>query len=92
MSQELQFVQSLILVGANVILDARKWSVDSVRSLLLSAKGEHPDWSEHVGGEIEDRGYGMKGLIDAPLIAHGAGKGRWRGFLMHPAPHQRHIH
>ena len=38
MSQELQFVQSLILVGANVILDARKWSVDSVRSLLLSAK------------------------------------------------------
>lgn len=41
--------------------------------LALSAKGEHPDWSEHVGGEIENRGYGMKGLIDATLIAHGAG-------------------
>ena len=39
MSQELMFVQSLILAGTNVILDARKWSIDSVRSLLLSAKG-----------------------------------------------------
>lgn len=38
MSQELQFVQSLILVGTNIILDARNWSIDSVRSLLLSAK------------------------------------------------------
>ncbi|MEG0214107.1 MAG: hypothetical protein RR679_14060 [Glutamicibacter sp.] len=38
MTQELQFVQSLVLGGAHVILDARKWSTDSVRSLLLSAK------------------------------------------------------
>ena len=40
--------------------------------LALAAKGEKPDWSEEVGGSIEDRGYGLEGLIEPGLIAHGA--------------------
>lgn len=42
-------------------------------ALTLAAKGERPDWSESVGGELADRGYGMKGMIDTTLITHGAG-------------------
>lgn len=42
-------------------------------ALSLTAKGDRPDWSETVEGELEDRGFGMKGLIDPTLIAHGAG-------------------
>ena len=41
--------------------------------LALQASGKTPDWSEAVGGELDDRGYGMKGLIDRELIAHGLG-------------------
>lgn len=41
-------------------------------SLALAAKGETPDWSEEVGGEFEDRGYGVDGLLEPELMAHGA--------------------
>ncbi len=42
-------------------------------ALLLDSSGQQADWSETVGGQLEDRGFGMKGLIDSALIAHGAG-------------------
>jgi acetyl-CoA C-acetyltransferase len=38
--------------------------------LTLMAKGEKPDWSEEVEGQLEDRGFGMRGLLDKTLIAH----------------------
>lgn len=37
----------------------------------LSQTGETRDWSESVGGQIEDRGYGLEGLITGELIRHG---------------------
>ena len=40
-------------------------------TLSLAAKGEKPDWCEEIGGQLEDRGFGMKGLLDQTLIAHG---------------------
>ena len=40
--------------------------------LALSAKGEAPDWSEEVGGDLEDRGFGLDGLLEPALFAHGA--------------------
>ncbi|WP_108787335.1 acetyl-CoA acetyltransferase [Erythrobacter sp. Alg231-14] len=40
--------------------------------LALSAKGEKPDWSEAVGGECEDRGFGLDGMLEPALFAHGA--------------------
>ncbi|MEE1877074.1 acetyl-CoA acetyltransferase [Altererythrobacter litoralis] len=40
--------------------------------LALSAKGIKPDWSEEVGGSIEDRGFGLDGLLEPGLMAHGA--------------------
>lgn len=40
--------------------------------LALSAKGEAPDWSEQVGGEFEDQGFGTEGLMEMGLFAHGA--------------------
>ena len=42
-------------------------------ALALAGMGKKPDWSEAVGGALEDRGFGMKGLIDTILITHGAG-------------------
>ena len=40
--------------------------------LALSAKGEKPDWSEEVGGDLEDRGFGLEGMLEPALFAHGA--------------------
>lgn len=42
-------------------------------ALALARAGKQADWSETVGGPLEDRGFGMKGMIDNTLIAHGAG-------------------
>lgn len=39
--------------------------------LTLGKRGEKPDWSEEVEGSLEDRGFGMRGLLDSTLIAHG---------------------
>ena len=40
--------------------------------LALSAKGETPDWSEQIEGEYEDQGFGVDGMMEPPLFAHGA--------------------
>jgi acetyl-CoA C-acetyltransferase len=34
-------------------------------------KGDRPDFTEHAEGSVEDRGYGLEGIISAHLAAHG---------------------
>lgn len=45
-------------------------AISTVRALL--GAGETRDWSEEVGGELEDRGFGLEGMFDAELLRHGA--------------------
>ncbi len=40
--------------------------------LALSAKGEIPDWSEEIGGDFEDQGFGVEELLEPVLFMHGA--------------------
>jgi acetyl-CoA C-acetyltransferase len=40
--------------------------------LALTAKGETPDWSEAIGGDFEDQGFGVEELLEPALFAHGA--------------------
>lgn len=54
--------QCAVIVGSEVISTA----------LALAAKGETPDWSEQIGGTFEDRGFGLEGLLEPSLFAHGA--------------------
>jgi acetyl-CoA C-acetyltransferase len=49
------------IVGAEAISTA----------LALGKAGQAPDWSEDVGGDIEDRGFGLDGMLDPALIRHG---------------------
>ena len=51
-----------LLVGAEAISTVRH----------LTSRGESPDWSEGVGGQLEDRGYGLDGLLSRDLASHGA--------------------
>jgi acetyl-CoA C-acetyltransferase len=38
--------------------------------LHLQAKGETPDWSEAVEGDLEDRGYGLDGMFTPSILRH----------------------
>ena len=37
----------------------------------LQSQGESRDWSETIGGQMEDRGYGLEGLLTSDLTKHG---------------------
>jgi acetyl-CoA C-acetyltransferase len=38
---------------------------------FADAQGERPDFTEHVEGDLEDRGFGLKGLVSPHHAAHG---------------------
>ena len=40
--------------------------------LALTARGEKPDWSEHIGGDFENHGFGLEELMEPTLFDHGA--------------------
>ena len=46
-------------------------AISTTRDLV--ARGESRDWSETIGGDIEDRGYGHDGVYDLTALRHGAG-------------------
>ncbi len=46
-------------------------AISTLRGLV--GKGESRDWSEAVGGEQEDRGYGHDGVYDLAALRHGVG-------------------
>ena len=55
-------MQMALMVGSEAISTVRH----------LQSQGETRDWAETIDGQLEDRGYGMEGLITLDLIAHGA--------------------
>ncbi len=73
-----QYNQKLVGEFAQDIAEGRSECAAIVGSeaistvLALSAKGEKPDWSEEVEGELEDRGFGLEGMLEPALFAHGA--------------------
>ncbi len=51
----------VLLVGSEAISTIERYAGDEDR----------PDFSEHAGGSLEDRGYGLRGLVSTYLAAHG---------------------
>jgi acetyl-CoA C-acetyltransferase len=54
--------QMVLLVGAEAI--------STVRHLM--SRSQTRDWTEEVGGQLEDRGFATEGLITRDLASHGA--------------------
>ncbi len=44
-------------------------AISTVRHLVQAE--ERPDFTEHAEGDLEDRGYGLKGLVSRHQVAHG---------------------
>ena len=55
-------VSMALLCGAEAISTVR----------AVASRGETLDWSEEVGGQLEDRGYGNEQIVDHDLSKHGA--------------------
>jgi acetyl-CoA C-acetyltransferase len=54
---------AVLLCGAEAISTAERYATARDR----------PDFTEHVGGELEDRGHGLDGMFSTSLLAHGLG-------------------
>ena len=61
--------QSIATGEVGMALITGSEAISTVRH--LTGKGETRDWSEAVGGPLEDRGYGVSGLLTRELIQHG---------------------
>lgn len=53
--------ETVLLVGSDAISTERH----------LAHAEDRPDFTEHVGGQLEDRGYGLRGLVSRQLLNHG---------------------
>ena len=49
-----------VIVGSEVMSTVRH----------LASLGETPDWSEEVGGQLEDRGYGLERYLEPGVLEH----------------------
>ena len=57
--------------GAETALIFGSEAISTAQHYAGQAAAERPDFTEHAGGSLEDRGYGLRGLTDPDLIAHG---------------------
>lgn len=65
-----EFATAVARGESEVAVVAGSEAISTVRALRDA--GEMRDWEEEVGGELEDRGYGLEGMFDGELIRHGA--------------------
>ncbi|MCW2812634.1 MAG: acetyl-CoA acetyltransferase, partial [Nocardioides sp.] len=56
---------------ADVGLIAGGEAMSTVRHLSAQDPSTHPDWSEDPGGQLEDRGYGLQGMVVRRALQHG---------------------
>ncbi|SNQ45246.1 putative enoyl-CoA hydratase [Frankia canadensis] len=54
--------------GAEVVLLLGSEAISTARALALTE--DRPDFTEHVGGDLEDRGYGLQGLVTRYFQQH----------------------
>ena len=64
-----EFAQAIGAGAADLVLLCGSEAISTVRH--LTGRGESRDWSETIGGELEDRGFG-EALMTADLPRHGA--------------------
>ncbi len=55
--------------GAEVALVVGAEAISTAAALATA--DDKPDWTEHVEGDLEDRGYGLMGLMSMELTSHG---------------------
>jgi acetyl-CoA C-acetyltransferase len=63
-----EFAAAIASGAHELVLLAGAEAISTVRH--LTSKGEKRDWSEQIDGSLEDRGYGLKGVMSLAFAAH----------------------
>jgi acetyl-CoA C-acetyltransferase len=68
-----EFAAAIAAGQADVVLLFGSEAISTVEHFARKPDGDpdRPDFTEHADGDMEDRGYGLKGLVSAHLAAHG---------------------
>src|SRR5512146_1558850 len=68
-----EFAAAIAAGRAEVVLLFGDEAISTVEHFARKPDGDpdRPDFTEHADGDMEDRGYGLKGLVSAHLAAHG---------------------
>jgi len=64
-----EFAGAIAAGRGDVVLMFGSEAISTVERYAGAA--DRPDFTEHAGGSLEDRGYGRRGLVSAALAAHG---------------------
>jgi acetyl-CoA C-acetyltransferase len=64
-----ELASDIVLAESEVAVIVGSEAISTVRALLEN--GQSPDWSEAIGGQLEDRGYGMDWRHEEWSIKHG---------------------
>ena len=56
---------------SGVVLLFGSEAISTIEHFARADKADRPDFAEHAEGSVEDRGYGLKGLMSTHLAAHG---------------------
>ncbi|HLH81752.1 MAG TPA: acetyl-CoA acetyltransferase [Trebonia sp.] len=66
-----EFAAAIAAGHAEVVLLAGSEAISTVEHYARAGEADRPDFTEHAEGSLEDRGYGLKGMISRHLAAHG---------------------
>ena len=64
-----EFAATIATGGADVVLLAGAEAISTIEKFAKA--GDKPDFTEHVDGDLEDRGHGLRGMLSMHQAAHG---------------------
>ncbi|GIM96145.1 acetyl-CoA acetyltransferase [Paractinoplanes toevensis] len=64
-----EFAAAIAAGEAGVVLLAGGEAISTIEA--YAGEADRPDFTEHVDGDLEDRGYGLDGMVSMTLMAHG---------------------
>ena len=66
-----EFAAAIAAGRSDVVLLFGSEAISTIEHFARADKADRPDFAEHAEGSVEDRGYGLKGLMSTHLAAHG---------------------
>ncbi|HEX8008160.1 MAG TPA: acetyl-CoA acetyltransferase, partial [Trebonia sp.] len=66
-----EFAAAIAAGRGEVVLLFGSEAISTIEHYATADKADRPDFSEHAEGSLEDRGYGLEGMISRHLAAHG---------------------
>jgi acetyl-CoA C-acetyltransferase len=66
-----EFAAAVAAGRGDVVLLFGSEAISTIEHCARADPADRPDFTEHAEGSVEDRGYGLKGLISLHLAAHG---------------------